>query len=758
MRSRVLAGSVSLALILTWSAVATEEGQPAGPEDPRRLGIVEQTGRRLLQVDVTVRGPADAVDTLTPEDFIVEVDGREIEGFLLDRVCSEEPAVSIDAAPGSIATGDGAAPVPGPAGASYLFYFDQHHLTMVGRERSLDLSAELIRDLIQPPHRAMIVSSGQEVRTFAELTSDQPVLLDALERLRQDKKQWDPYPSQEDRRVEEIFAALGLGLDAGRGVGGFYESQALAAQSAESRAEARRAVGRASPQRGFGGGASSAAADARAQRDSALASRADAKKKGVQHAKQIARSYQNEERWHTEKALARFTMVLGRLAGVDPPKAVIYFADRMRSNAGDHFMGIFGKPDEREFNEPTFQVLPGAGSAGFDQLIDTASAHGVRLYTVQAEGLVTGISASPLSGKTINVVSSDPRSTSRRFDDAKNSLAGLAAETGGESFLNGVGPARIAKRIRQDLACVYLISLDPAGLPEDRRLPLRIWVDRPKVKVQARARVLVPSQATRLTTRLAAAFTTRGGGSADAGMGALVIPTGYREGKFTALVQVVVPGAEIGAADWDLGASVLSNGSVRQEASTNVQVSAPGVPVVFENEMEFSPGPWELIAVAHDRARDEIVTTRVEGDWPDPEEQAVTIGPIALVQPAQGVFVRDERHKAQGALGRRDEDWVRPDRPAALLAMVCRKKSDRRPIEVERTLEGETLVEFPALHIGDEEDRCVLLSDLIPPDTMTEGEFNYAVRVIEEGSEIASRARPFTAVQPEPQQPAAPTP
>ena len=66
----------------------------------------------------------------------------------------------------------------------------------------------------------------------------------------------------------------------------------------------------------------------------------------VTHAMLTARRYQREEKWHTERALSRFAQVLGRLEGVDPPKAVIYFADRMRSNAGDHYIELFADASE----------------------------------------------------------------------------------------------------------------------------------------------------------------------------------------------------------------------------------------------------------------------------------------------------------------------------------------------------------------------------------------------------------------------------
>ena len=62
----------------------------------------------------------------------------------------------------------------------------------------------------------------------------------------------------------------------------------------------------------------------------------------IQRAIALARMYQKEERWRTEQNLRRLEMVLGQLTEVESPKAVIYFADTMRSNPGEHYLSFFG--------------------------------------------------------------------------------------------------------------------------------------------------------------------------------------------------------------------------------------------------------------------------------------------------------------------------------------------------------------------------------------------------------------------------------
>ena len=69
---------------------------PAYAADPRvtetepiELGLVETTGRRLVQLDVSVRGPAASLTGLTAEEFEIVVGGRSIDEFSVDAGCGE---------------------------------------------------------------------------------------------------------------------------------------------------------------------------------------------------------------------------------------------------------------------------------------------------------------------------------------------------------------------------------------------------------------------------------------------------------------------------------------------------------------------------------------------------------------------------------------------------------------------------------------------------------------------------------------------
>lgn len=662
-------------------AVRAEEPQARPPLD---LDLRERAGRRLVQLDVTVRGPAQSIAGLTAQDFELKVAGRTIEDILVDRIC-EGSGAQVKAT-GKVPAGAGAvqeAPPPAPSAppTSYLFYFDQAHLTMAGRQRSLDLAKELIERLISPPHRAMIVSSAQEVRTFAELTTEPAALVTAIDQLEHDGKQWDSYAFGEEDRVGQILRVLDEG--------------------------------------------------------------------GMDAARLLASRHQREEIWHTEKALRRFAMVLGRFADVDPPKVVIYFADSMRTRPGEHYLYLL--PRGVVHLDPNFSLGPFAAASVYDKVINEAAAHGLRLYTVQAEGLVATLPPSYSFFNTRYARGSRPMPWAKRLADAQDSLTGFALETGGKAFLNGVGPDKIARQIQADLSCFYLLSFDASQVPEEQQLRVHLRVNRPDVTVQTRGRLFVQSESSRLTSRLLAAFVTPERLRSDSKLTATVIPSAFHDGEYSALVQMAVPPSPLSGAVWDLGVSLVSRGQVAEDDSGRVSVSGPGVPVVFEAEMRFAPRPYELVLVAHENTGRGVVSGLVEATLPDPRDAAAVIAAITVVQPSpRAVFLREGETRTSGSLTCGDPCRALTDRLTAWIVLVCRGHLDgrREAWRAVRRLVGETATEFPPVVLDFGEDRCVQIRDVVPAGTMTSGKFVYEVGVWDEEREIASASHELHAVDP----------
>ncbi len=652
-----------------FSAPPTEKPEAAAA--PADIGFQERAEIRLAQIDVTVSGDAQVVESLTAGDFLVSVLGHRIDGLTLDRLCRSPR----EADP---------RPAEAARAATFLFFFDQPHLTMAGRQRAIETARDLVRRLVPGSGRAMIVSSAETIETFSGPTEDPGNLLAALDRLEKSQHQWDPYAQMEERRVADVLALL------------------------------------------------------------------DDPHGGVHAAVARAREYQAEEAWQAERSLSRVSMALGLLDPVEPPKAVLYFADTMRARPGGHYVDLFGETVLRVGASALLDAEATLGSIAFDRLVNDAAAHGVRFYGIEAQGLSglgegAGLATSRGAAGSDTLLSAIP--SNLRVRAAQDALSVLSLESGGQAFLNGMPAQRIARRILDDLSCLFVVSFDPLGLPEDEPLPVKVAVRKPGVETRSRGRLVVQSDSARLTSRLFAAFATPGASVGTLPLRATVVPTGYEDGRFGGLVQIFVPASPYPNAGWDIGASLLTPGSLHDETSARIEVGRGGVPVVLEREVRFSPGPFEIVAVARETSTDEIVSRHVEGAWPDPRSAAPWIGPIALLQPAAGAFHRAGATLPRGSLALPEEEPLLRDRAAALVTMVCGGARSRGGLRVARTLTGASTVEFPEIDL-DPDDPCVQIRDLVPAGMLGPGEFRYDLRVLDGGEEIAGGSRRISVAAP----------
>jgi len=674
MRKRVRNGIAVLAVLL----IAGTSEAPRAAEEPKRIGLVEKASTHLAQIDVTLSGKPEILETLGPDDFTVRVLFRKIRGVIVDRVCqpaAQQPQGDSPAA-ASVPPVARAIPVRSRP-ATYLFYYDQTHLTMTGRQRALDLSREIIPKVITGEATGMIVSSARELATIAPLTSSSPKLLEALGRLEKDRAQWSPYATLEESRVDEVLKILDDPM------GGLHQ-----------------AIGR-------------------------------------------ARFYQAEETWEMQKSMNRLSMVMGALADVDPPKAVFYFADTMRSRPGGHFLSLFSDADQKYDSADQLQADASFGSMAMDRIITEAAAHGIRFYPIEAQGLVSLSMSQGIGFGASYFANNSKLPSSVRIHDAQDTLSAMALETGGQAFLNGVVGAKIANRVLKDLSCVFLLSFDASGLQLDEPLPISVQVGKPGVSVQARGRLVIQSESSRLTSRILAAFSTPQVTRSDVPLEVRLIPTGYAGGSFGALVQLLVPASKYPGASWDLGASVVSHGKVGADSSTRLEVSAAGVPLVFEQEMRFAPGEYEIVAVAHETSTDQISSKQAEGAWPDLRDVPAAVGPFAVLQPMAGLFRRNGSTLGRGFAARGENQPVRPEDPTAFVTLVCRGAGQKGSLRAERKLVGETSVNFDPQNLDLGGEPCAQIRDLVPAKTMGAGEFRYEVRVLKGDQEIARGERKF---------------
>ena len=213
-------------------------------------------------------------------------------------------------------------------------------------------------------------------------------------------------------------------------------------------------------------------------------------------------------------------------------------------------------------------------------------------------------------------------------------------------------------------------------------------VDRPGVETRTRARLLVQSDSDRLQSSLSAAFVFSEPVIPGKGIHIAVIPTGFEKGRYSALVQAAVAGSTLPSATWDLGLTMAAKGRVKHQASGRISIGGSGVPIVLETVMSFAPGSFEITAVGHETTTDQLLTTKIEDAWPDSKEDVVTLGPIALLQPIVGVFLRDEDRRLQGSVGYGERDWVRTDRPTGAGGYRLPQSFQEEHVDRQQTVKG----------------------------------------------------------------------
>lgn len=201
------------AAFIVWVTVrAMAADGPAAPradQPPTPTGLTESVEKRLVQLDVGVEGARDAIRGITAKDFVLYVGEHEVQGLIVDHLCGETPPESAtESAPTAESPQPKVAPQVKRPRATFIFFFDQPHLTMAGRALSLETSRDLINRLIVDGTRASIVSSARRLETIVTMTEDREELLAGLEKLRVDLKQWDSYAVTEEKRANEVAAAL----------------------------------------------------------------------------------------------------------------------------------------------------------------------------------------------------------------------------------------------------------------------------------------------------------------------------------------------------------------------------------------------------------------------------------------------------------------------------------------------------------------------------------------------------------------------
>ena len=108
--------------------------------------------------------------------------------------------------------------------------------------------------------------------------------------------------------------------------------------------------------------------------------------------------------------------------------------------------------------------------------------------------------------------------------------------------------------------------------------------------------------------------------------------------------------------------------------------------------------------------------------------------------------MRDGAIRSAGSLALQEGRLIAPDRPTALVSLVCSEKGRHKwdNTRVERRLTGSTTVSFPSLTPDPKKDRCIQVRDVIPAHALAAGDVEYWIEMYREDRKIAATTRSFS--------------
>jgi hypothetical protein len=642
---------LAAALIASFAVGAT---QGAGPGDssadrpPKRTALTEKVEKRLVQLDVGVEGDPEAIRGITAKDLVLYVGEHEIQGLIVDPACGDAPAPQ-----GTPTQAEEPAPRASRLPATLTLFFDQPHLTTMGRSRSLETATELINRLVIDGARASIVSNSKRLETIVPLTEDRAKLLAGLERIRNDPSQWDSYAEGERGRAREAVDV-------------FTHTNYPSCPPLIAKAYAR---------------------------DEFLIARRSTER--------LAIAVGTLAEVPAPKALVYFGDTLRKFAGLHYLQMFAFCSGTktLKVNSADRTdrEGVTIRGGSDVFNEIASAGLTPSAGAEFNAVIIEALARGVHFYTIQAEGLLVYRPAGW---------------DAKRHQHAEDALVSLATETGGEAFLGGASNKVIADTIESRSSCRLLLSFPPGGLPRDKAMNVTLELHVPNVKVHTQGRIVVPSPASIEKSRLLAAFVDPTS-SDDGSLRALLIPRGGDGKTWKAAVQLRLRPTGLPDNSAELGASVVRRDKVTNHFASSIATASGARAMVLEKSLDIAPGAFAVVAVARDAKRGDIGSSRVEADWPNPVKSLAAIAPIAVLQSGKAAMTTDGSVSTSGSLARDVDEVLEAASGITLESVVCRGARTNAPIVVERWLDDGQANEFAPMTIRPSDDPCIRTIDVV---------------------------------------------
>ena len=701
-----------MCLVLFSSALSARADKAPPPPAPLDPGLSERAESRLVQFELRVSRKGVPVGGLHADDFDIELGGKPLTAFTMDDMCASEAAAE-------------SAPAARPG--SFIFYFDDSELTLEGRVRAIEVARLAAASLLAHGHDLLIYRNTNVLRTETKWTHDAAEVSAALDRIAADPGHKDYLPAamnelQAERlidRAQELVHQSNMQFsdamfdaysqhanDRTHGSGGGGMSSKIAPP--------------ANPHGGYNGAVQNAFSDALAYDGSGNAVIADLVSQ--------FRTLVQDELVKNERDIERLRDAVRSLSLRPSPKGLVYFSDTLRRDPGGVITRLVGS--DSTFTGRGSDVRGGTSMPSWTSdeeltaLVRDASTYGVRFYAVEGRGM-----AAP----------------SDWVRSAQDTIAGLALDTGGHSFLNGRSARSIADSIAADQACWYLVSFDPSGWDTDRTLGLDVWSKKPGLRVLTLSSLIVPSPTMITQARLLAAH--MGGDSLnDNPLSVSIYPVGGTSQQLKVLAQVRMPTSGMPPAidtTWDVGFDVVSGGAVVAHNSGRVAWRGNGEPPVYQTTLSLPTGPYEIVAVAREDTTDAIRSGRVSGRWPASSADGVTLSLPVVAQPQRGGLVVDGKVKATGIVVRDAGNPVDSRASLAFVTAACISAPAGTHLRAERSVVGETEVKFDSTTLKADEGRCAQIRDLVAAGTFGAGRFTYYVQILSGDTVVSSQELSF---------------
>jgi hypothetical protein len=349
---------------------------------------------------------------------------------------------------------------------------------------------------------------------------------------------------------------------------------------------------------------------------------------------------------------------IAEMAELPVPKALIYFADSRYTSR--------------------------------ERIVEAALRSGVAIYAVKADG------AAPYD-PAFKVVD-DPGAITT------STLLSLSEHTGGRvgyGHFRKSASDKILKGVEADLSCVYVLSLDTAGLDRNRALRPKISL-RPGFKGQLVAEsipeVTIPSEPRQQAE--AASIALRSGrwpGIQPAGVA--LIPIGFDGARVNALIQMTLssgPGPTPLPTTWDVGLNYF--GASRFSGYGNVRVTFQSPQVVFQKQASLPIGPYWVVGIAQEVDGRGLARGTEVGALIKPNKRAVEfLHALDIMQRGAATFVSENGTTRTGGWSRLRYGMANSDRPIALDFSLCRGTKVRGPLTIEkRLLLPDSEIRFPS--------------------------------------------------------------